>query len=165
MKFPSGFIDSIKSACCFDEYSFTNAHETDSNITSVRINPFKYTHQFDSNEKVKWCESGRYLEQRPVFTNDPLLHAGSYYVQEASSMFIAHLVKNTVRLSEPIKALDLCAAPGGKTTLLASLISSNSILVANEAIKSRSNILAENIILTLKEVLGATKFYSKLQLL
>ncbi|HRF24115.1 MAG TPA: Fmu (Sun) domain protein, partial [Chitinophagaceae bacterium] len=80
------------------------------------------------------------------FTFDPLFHAGCYYVQEPSSMFLEQVLKQSVDLSKPIRALDLCAAPGGKSTHLQSLLSAESLLVANEVIKSRAGILKDNII-------------------
>lgn len=93
---------------------------------------------------VPWCEEGFYLSERPSFTLDPLFHAGCYYVQEASSMFLAHVLKQYVK--EPVVALDLCAAPGGKSTLALSELPEGSMLMANEVVRQRANILAENII-------------------
>ena len=114
-------------------------------ITSVRINPLKPTAQYNNEEKVPWCEHGFYLKNRPNFTADPLLHAGAYYVQEASSMFLAFALKQLVDFNKQLTALDLCAAPGGKTTLLSSLLNEESLLIANEVIATRVNILNENV--------------------
>ena len=81
--------------------------------TSIRINPFKCKDA--DGEPIPWCpETGRYLSTRPGFTFDPLLHAGLYYVQEASSMFVDMAIRQYVK--EPVMMLDLCAAPGGKST-------------------------------------------------
>lgn len=115
--------------------------------TSIRLNNAKKVEEndFAELEKVLWHEDGRYLESRPSFTLDPLFHAGAYYVQEASSMFVAEAIKQTVDLSKPLRVLDLCAAPGGKSTLLASLLNEQSILVANEVIKTRVGVLKENL--------------------
>lgn len=112
---------------------------------SIRLNQNKPP-PIMSNKVVPWCANGRYLEERPVFTLDPLFHAGAYYVQEASSMFIAHAFQHikTLMDSAPIKVLDLCAAPGGKSTLIASLLSNEDLLVSNEVIQSRASILVEN---------------------
>jgi len=99
-----------------------------------------------SHEKIPWTEHGYSLSSRPSFTFDPLFHAGCYYVQEASSMFLEQALKQTADLSQPLKVLDLCAAPGGKSTHLLSLISKESLLVSNEVIRSRANILNDNII-------------------
>lgn len=109
---------------------------------SIRINPDKPT-PARSLEKVMWCETGYYLERRPSFTFDPLFHAGSYYVQEASSMFLEQAIRQYIRTSAV--CLDLCAAPGGKSTHLASILPEKSLLVSNEIIRSRSAILAENL--------------------
>lgn len=110
---------------------------------SIRLNPDKPTNN-SYLEKVPWASHAYYLPQRPVFTLDPLFHAGAYYVQEASSMYLEQMLKDT--FSEPIKVLDLCAAPGGKSTHLSALLPENSLLVANEVISGRSKILAENLI-------------------
>lgn len=125
-----------------NEYGqFLNSFNTIS-PTSVRTNPFKANNQFDGEEKIPWCSYGKYLEARPEFVFDPLFHSGAYYVQEASSMLIAHAID----FSKDKKILDLCAAPGGKSTLLASMMTNESLLVSNETIKSRLKPLEENII-------------------
>lgn len=95
---------------------------------------------------VPWCATGYYLPRRPSFTFDPLFHAGCYYVQEASSMFLEQPLRQLLNLSKPLKVLDLCAAPGGKTTHLLSLLSPESLLVSNEVIKPRSLVLMDNVI-------------------
>ena len=94
-------------------------------------------------EVVSWCPDAYYLTERPAFTFDPLFHAGVYYVQEASSMYVAHLLSQ-YGPSAPSAALDLCAAPGGKSTLLAGLLPEGSLLLSNEPMPKRANILAEN---------------------
>ena len=98
--------------------------------------------------QIPWCATGYYLPERPYFTGDPLFHAGAYYVQEASSMFLEQAVLTL--LAQPdfpqkgIVALDLCAAPGGKSTHLLALLPDDSLLVSNEVIRSRCLILSEN---------------------
>ncbi|MBR4810187.1 MAG: rRNA cytosine-C5-methyltransferase [Bacteroidaceae bacterium] len=94
--------------------------------------------------RVPWMDGAVYLDHRPQFTMDPLLHQGGYYVQEASSMFLAEAIRKCV--SGPVHALDLCAAPGGKSTLLAQLLPEGSLLISNEIQRSRAQILAENMI-------------------
>jgi 16S rRNA C967 or C1407 C5-methylase (RsmB/RsmF family) len=94
-------------------------------------------------EAVSWCPDAYYLTERPAFTFDPLFHAGVYYVQEASSMYVAHLLSQ-YGPTVPSAALDLCAAPGGKSTLLAGLLPEGSLLLSNEPMPKRANILAEN---------------------
>lgn len=113
---------------------------------SIRLNPRKPTNHFSASTIVPWCPHGRYLESRPRFTDDPQFHAGTYYVQEASSMFLSHLVTELVDLEQDLRVLDLSAAPGGKSTLLQSLISQDSILVANEIISGRNKILRQNMV-------------------
>ena len=113
---------------------------------SIRINEKKGTPAPQAgapDNRVAWCETGYYLPERLSFTFDPLFHAGAYYVQEASSMFLEQAIRNYVKA--PVRCLDLCAAPGGKSTHLLSLLPEGSLLVSNEVIRSRSNILAENI--------------------
>ena len=100
-------------------------------------------------ESVPWCRKGYYLPNRPAFTFDPLLHAGCYYVQEASSMFLDHVLRNlqhpTPNTQHPLAALDLCAAPGGKSTILLSHLPEGSTLVSNEPNPKRAQILSENL--------------------
>lgn len=110
---------------------------------SVRYHPLKRVHP--SGTQIPWCTHGRYLDERPSFTLDPLFHAGAYYVQEASSMLLEQAVIQSVDTTKPIVALDLCAAPGGKSTHLLSLLSRDSLLFTNEAIRGRVGMLSENI--------------------
>lgn len=109
--------------------------------TSIRLNS-KKVHNNNLSDKVPWSDSGFYLNERPAFSFDPIFHAGGYYVQEASSMFIEQAMKQYIK--GDVLGLDLCAAPGGKSTLLLSLISPSSLLVSNEYVRSRANILTEN---------------------
>lgn len=132
--------------------------------TSIRLNPFKCKEGEDVNsqkeekdvnsqkegeqkvmgEPIPWCPStGRYLATRPNFTFDPWLHAGKYYVQEASSMFVDLVIRQLVH--EPVMMLDLCAAPGGKSTAVRAALPEGSLLFSNEPMRTRSQILAENI--------------------
>ena len=144
---PPALLDSLRDVNGFDEKAFIAIHQSGEQITSVRLNPLKFDDRHSSfciDRKVPWSTNGFYLTERPSFTSDPLFHAGAYYVQEASSMFLEEVIKQTCDLSTPLKILDLCAAPGGKTTLLQSLISAESLLVSNEVIKARVNILSEN---------------------
>lgn len=144
---PSSFLTSIQNVSGFDEKAFMQVHESEQQITSVRLNPAKKTvsqHFQQPTKQVPWCKHGLYLPERPFFTFDPLLHAGAYYVQEASSMFLWQVLEQTVPITTNKKVLDLCAAPGGKSTLLASYFT-DGLIVSNEIIKSRAAILTENI--------------------
>jgi len=115
-KLPPAFIRSLIEQYNIEEEEFISSHESGEQLTSVRINPFKPSNLFNSEEKVPWCENGRYLKERPSFTADPLFHAGCYYVQEASSMFLEQVLKHSADPTENLRVLDLCAAPGGKST-------------------------------------------------
>lgn len=112
--------------------------------TSIRLNPHKTNALSDISDTVCWEPQGRYLAERPVFTLDPLLHAGAYYVQEASSMFVGHVLRQIADNKANIRILDLCAAPGGKSTHYASFIGQGGLLVSNEVINSRVPTLCEN---------------------
>jgi len=111
-------------------------------LVSVRTNPFKPVDIFKSDENVPWSNNGKYLKERPEFVSDPMFHSGAYYPQEASSMFLGQIL-NSIDLSQKI-VLDLCAAPGGKSTLINSFLPKDALLIANEVIKFRSWILKEN---------------------
>ena len=124
---------------------------------SIRLNPEKMEdgrwQMAVSHEPVPWCRNGYYLKQRPSFTMDPLLHAGCYYVQEAASMFLDEALRqmhnayinHQPSAIRPMTALDLCAAPGGKSTLLRSALPKDCVLYSNEPIRNRANILLENV--------------------
>ncbi len=114
-------------------------------ITNAPIYQFT-NHQSPINRSpIPWHPQGFYLSERPVFTLDPTFHAGAYYVQEASSMFIHEALRQTVDFSKPLKILDLCAAPGGKSTLLADIATEDSLLISNETIRPRTGPLRENL--------------------
>lgn len=145
MALPIDFITRTRALLGNEFDSFEAALQADVPV-SIRINEKKGTPapcagQPDS--RVAWCGTGYYLPERLSFTFDPLFHAGAYYVQEASSMFLEQAIRRYVE--KPVRCLDLCAAPGGKSTHLSSLLPEGSLLVSNEVIRSRSNILAENI--------------------
>ncbi len=141
---PEKFIRRIKTQASVDAESLINALEAPS-PNSIRINRSKWNRRPLKGEPVPWCKDGFYLKKRPSFTLDPLFHAGCYYPQEASGMFLEQVYKQTIGAVKDIKILDLCGAPGGKSTQLSSFIGENGILISNEVIRSRSMILAENI--------------------
>lgn len=145
MIFPDKFIEHLQNTPGFDEEDFTLAHQGHIPV-SIRYNPRKSMSADAGFEKIPWTYHGYYLTERPSFILDPLWHAGAYYVQEASSMFLEHAMRQSVDLNQSLKVLDLCAAPGGKSTLLQSILSTDSLLVCNEVIQSRVSILRENII-------------------
>ena len=113
-------------------------------VTSIRLNDKIDYLTFDADtDEVPWHEEGYYLSQRPQFTLDPLFHAGCYYVQEASSMFVECVLEQYVARDSVV--LDLCAAPGGKSTLISQYLGNQGLLVSNEVVRQRVFILSENI--------------------
>lgn len=147
MQLPPALLTSLQGLNGFDTDAFTAAHLQSAPVTSIRLNPLKPA-ELSADwvmSQVPWCAEGRYLSARPSFTHDPYLHAGAYYVQEASSMFVQFLLSQLFEKDAAINILDLCAAPGGKSTLLAGYFQ-QALLVANEVIRSRVPILIENLI-------------------
>ena len=127
---------------------YLNAFDESSPV-SIRLNPFKteaFPFKSASKTLVPWCRNAYYIEgERPNFTLDPLLHAGAYYVQEASSMFLDHVLRHLSTINpQPSNVLDLCAAPGGKSTLLRAVLPDDIMLYSNEPDRRRANILMEN---------------------
>ena len=156
MQLPQSLLSSLQNVKGFNKEAFESVHHSGEQITSIRLNPNKLSATLQpaqilagldvaAVDPVPWNSYGYYLSVRPSFTADSLFHAGAYYVQEASSMFLEEALKQTTNLNQPIKVLDLCAAPGGKSTLIQSLILDKSLLVSNEVIKTRVSVLAENI--------------------
>jgi 16S rRNA C967 or C1407 C5-methylase (RsmB/RsmF family)/NOL1/NOP2/fmu family ribosome biogenesis protein len=143
---PIALLQSLQKVQGFNENAFVLAHQKARSITSIRKNPAKIPDIVKQGVEIPWCKNGLYLKERPSFTLDPTFHAGAYYVQEASSMFLEEVLKQTVNLSTSLKILDLCAAPGGKSTLIQSVITADSLLVSNEVIKTRVTVLKENIV-------------------
>jgi 16S rRNA C967 or C1407 C5-methylase (RsmB/RsmF family)/NOL1/NOP2/fmu family ribosome biogenesis protein len=145
LQLPPEFINSICNCSGFDEPAFIEAHQMAS-PTSIRVNPFKKgSLKFTLDHPVPWNDKGFYLNERPNFTYDVLFQAGCYYVQEAGSMFIEHALKSCIDFNETLLAFDVCASPGGKSTLVNSLLNKDSALVANEIIKPRADVLAQNL--------------------
>ncbi len=143
---PLQFLNSLTQIALPDPEGFIQVHESGEQLTSLRFNPFKpCVPEFQKGEPVPWSSTGFYLHERPSFTRDPLFQAGCYYVQEAGSMFLEFALKQCLDLSRNIKVLDLCAAPGGKSCVLNSIISKDSLLVSNELIQNRAQILAYNL--------------------
>jgi 16S rRNA C967 or C1407 C5-methylase (RsmB/RsmF family)/NOL1/NOP2/fmu family ribosome biogenesis protein len=161
VELPAQLLDSLTGLTGFDKEAFEKVHALRNQITSIRVNPLKVPDHtklpspaFQGMKQkgeleeidIPWSQYGFYLSQRPSFTFDPVFHAGAYYVQEASSMFLEEALKQTADLSHPLKVLDLSAAPGGKSTHIQSMISSAGLLVSNEVIRSRASTLRDNII-------------------
>jgi 16S rRNA C967 or C1407 C5-methylase (RsmB/RsmF family)/NOL1/NOP2/fmu family ribosome biogenesis protein len=141
---PEDFLKRISSQDYIDARRLTEALGQPSPV-SVRINPHKWKQTVSGYKKVPWDPQGYYLPAKPLFTPDPLFHAGVYYPQEASSMFTGEVFRQVTAGAGDLRVLDLCGAPGGKSTHLSALIAGRGFLVANEVIRSRAAVLAENI--------------------
>ena len=154
MQLPEDFVRGTRLLMGEERFSrFMEAFNEDAPV-SIRLNPLKIRNEKleipHSSLSIPWCPEGFYLEGRPQFTFDPLFHAGCYYVQEAASMFITHILRE-MRNEEflishsSLSVLDMCAAPGGKSTAVRTLLPEGSTLVSNEPIPTRAQILLENI--------------------
>ena len=143
-KWPEAFLSRIRKDLGASSEDFLNSLSQEA-LTSIRLNHRKTKEcAFPKNQSIPWAKNGFHLHERPSFTNDPLFHAGAYYVQESSSMFIESII-HELNLPKNPKILDLCAAPGGKSTHLASIMNGKGLLVANEVISSRADILKYNL--------------------
>ena len=150
IQLPKEFIHTTKQLMGderFERYLHSFEEETP---VSIRLNPHKRDERKEvRGERIPWCRNGYYLPSRPNFTFDPLFHAGCYYVQEAASMFLDEVLRQFLPLitshSSLITSLDLCAAPGGKSTLLRSVLPDDCVLYSNEPMRNRASILLENV--------------------
>lgn len=144
-KLPQTFVKQMQELMGKDAQVLCSALEGDAptTIRLARRRPYTTPLLSPDSDRVPWCPLGYYLPTRPTFTGDPALHGGGYYVQEASSMLLWQI--GSLLPSTPITALDLCAAPGGKSTLLTDLLPEGSTLISNEYIHHRANILCENL--------------------
>jgi 16S rRNA C967 or C1407 C5-methylase (RsmB/RsmF family)/NOL1/NOP2/fmu family ribosome biogenesis protein len=142
--FPEGFIKRIHDQKYIYAGSLLKALEESSPV-SIRLNQIKWNKSPSNAESVPWCKNGYYIGTRPSFTLDPLFHSGCYYPQEASSMFLEQAILQTTDSLENIRVLDLCGAPGGKSTHLSDLIGPDNLLVANETIRARASTLSETL--------------------
>ena len=150
MQLPEDFVRETRLLMGEERFNrFMEAFNEDAPV-SIRVNKRKVeSGKWKENtyiNKVPWCEEGIYLEGRPQFTFDPLFHAGYYYVQEAASMFVTHVLRSLFTIHCSLfTVLDLCAAPGGKSTAVRTVLPEGSTLVSNEPIPTRAQILLENI--------------------
>lgn len=138
---PLDFIDMMELQMGDELDLFCRSLQEES-VVSVRLND-KCDLVLPWSGRVPWCMDGWYLNSRPQFTLDPLFHAGGYYVQEASSMFIEHILEQYLEPASVV--LDLCAAPGGKSTLISQWLGEDGLLVSNEVVRQRVFVLSENI--------------------
>ena len=139
---PGAFVERVSKDPFLGD-SLLEALETEQPI-AIRVNSSKGNFIFNGLEEIPWSKNGFYLKERPVFTLDPHFHGGRYYPQEAGSQFIDGVLRQLNLPEEPV-ILDLCAAPGGKSTLIADFLQGKGLLLANEVIQNRSKILKENL--------------------
>jgi len=144
MVFPEAFINRLKKQDYIDSGSLLSALKGPSPV-SIRLNRRKWDRTPKDSEQVPWCSDGYYLKRRPSYILDPLFHAGAYYPQEASGMFLEQIFRQIINPRDKLRILDLCGAPGGKSTHLSSLLYEKGLLVANEVIRARAAILRENL--------------------
>lgn len=140
---PSEFLKSLRIPAS-EKNDFIEALHAPAPV-SIRVNVAK-ANLIAPLEEIQWCSNGYYLKSRPRFTSDPALHAGAYYPQEASSMFLSYILKTLHLVDTPLRVLDLCASPGGKSGILRSELHPDAFLVSNEVIKSRVNPLEETLV-------------------
>lgn len=112
---------------------------------AIRLHHDKPSKAADGARPIAWSQGGYYLDERPSFTTDPAFHAGAYYVQEPSSQFVGYLLRPIIERTPRLRLLDLCAAPGGKSTLYSSLVGCDGLVVANEINRQRAAVLADNV--------------------
>jgi 16S rRNA C967 or C1407 C5-methylase (RsmB/RsmF family)/NOL1/NOP2/fmu family ribosome biogenesis protein len=141
---PDSFIKRIESQSYIDSRSLLQALGEPSPV-SIRVNQLKWNRKPAGSAPVPWAENGFYLPERPSYTLDPLFHSGCYYPQEASGMFLGEAIRQSGLTPENIRVLDLCGAPGGKSTLISDMLGEGSFLVSNEVIRARAAVLAETV--------------------
>lgn len=142
---PIEFTNRMKSLLG-DEYKAYEAAVNEAPVKAFRVNTnkiseedFKKINPF-GNEKIPYVSGGYYLDFEKV-GNHPFHHAGMIYVQEPAAMAPAECID----IAPDSYVLDMCAAPGGKSTQLKNKLNDNGLLVSNEIIPSRCKILTGNI--------------------
>lgn len=140
---PAAFVERMRRELGIEEAERLLQSLDTAPATAVRLNGAKCGAKWCDAEPIGWSRYGRRLSERPSFTLDAAFHAGAYYVQEAASQFIAHIVEQEG--VEGCSVLDMCAAPGGKTTIYSSAVGKEGLVLANEYVRSRANVLADNV--------------------
>lgn len=143
---PAGFAASMLAQLGADEGARLLAALDTEPVTGIRLNAAKGIDAPGYAKKVPWAERGYVLPERPSFVLDPAWHQGRYYVQEPASMFAGTVIAQALDTGNSVKVLDLCAAPGGKTTAVADALPAGSLLIANEFVPKRAEILGENVL-------------------
>ena len=155
LNLPQAFISSLENLLGGEDAARALEAMAAEPSVSVRLNPFKRPQGgelpiLEGSSPVPWSPYGHILVKRPVFTLHPLFHAGVYYVQDSSAMFAGWAFRSLLeRFPErPLRVLDLCAAPGGKTTDLAASLreacGDDFLLVSNEVMHQRAAVLSDS---------------------
>lgn len=147
MKLPEKFKIEMKNMLGDEYENFIHSMEISPVFTGIRINTSKngskeaVLNELGQLENIPWCKDGFYTDKSVISGNHPYHIAGLFYFQEPSAMSVV----SALPVNKDDYILDLCAAPGGKATQAGSMLSDDGLLIANEIIKNRSNILADNI--------------------
>ncbi len=149
MPFPEGFQELLALSVGADRAAAVLEALQAAPSVSIRLNPARLSAcPFSDAEPIAWNSNAYLLKERPVFTLDPLFHAGAYYVQDSSAMWVGHVFRQ-LELRPGARVLDLCAAPGGKTTDLAASLrerfGDRFTLLANEVMRNRYGVLRANV--------------------
>jgi 16S rRNA C967 or C1407 C5-methylase (RsmB/RsmF family)/NOL1/NOP2/fmu family ribosome biogenesis protein len=142
--FPSAFVNRIKQQFAQEHDALLSSLEQEPK-TSIHLNDEKLGAAFSNATAVPWYDKGVMLSERPSFTLNPLFHAGCFYPQESSSMFLYQALSQALTQKENLRVLDLCASPGGKSIVISSFLKNNGVLISNEVIKQRNAVLRENL--------------------
>ena len=145
---PNDLINRLKANTSLEHEALVTMDEQEEKNSSIYINPakdFDLSHLAIDN-RIPWCTKGYYLQKQPYFVLDPLYHAGCYYLQAASSMFLDHIIRQLGLNQQPIRAIDVSADRGGISILLNSVLHSDSLLVANEIINTRVKLLQKTLV-------------------
>ena len=146
MALPHGFVESLQSIPSFHREAFEAAHQGESPVSLRYSRVCREVKEAEGAVQVPWAQRAFTLSKRPLFVADPLWHAGAYYVQEASSMFLDYVMLHFPKHEEPQVWLDMCAAPGGKSLILCDHLNEKDVLVSNEVIATRNAVLRENLV-------------------
>lgn len=147
MNLPEKFEERMKKMLGSEYEAFKKAFDEEPIYTGLRVNTLRnnamdsFKRVFGTQKPVPWCDCGFYVDKTQISGNHPFHLAGLYYFQEPSAMCAAQ----GLPISEGDYVLDLCAAPGGKTTQAGAKLNNTGLLVANEVVKSRSVILSGNV--------------------
>ncbi len=156
IKLPKDYTERMKRLLGQEEYETYINSFNDKNVRGLRVNTLKISpEEFEkispfALKKIPWTDNGYYYQDDVQPAKHPYYFAGLYYIQEPSAMTPAQLL--------PVEpgdcVLDVCAAPGGKSTELAAKLKGKGVLVSNDISNSRAKALLKNI-----ELMGVKNAY------